>query len=170
MAPTEPVPAFVCSRTWESLTPTRRPGVRRCDACHHDVHLTHDAEGVWRLARQGHCVAYAGTRTLGMFLPPAEPLPVVAWLVARDGPAAGTTFQLAATAVIGSAAPADIVLADPAIVAAHCRIERGRDYFAVVALEAAVVVVNGVRRPRFDLVDGDELVLGSTHLAFKSIA
>ncbi len=40
----------------------------------------------------------------------------------------------------------------------------------MVALEAAVVVVDGARRSRFDLVDGDELVLGGTHLAFKSIA
>jgi hypothetical protein len=170
MPPKEPVPAFECSRTWESLTPTDRPGVRHCDACHQDVHLTHDAEGVWRLARQGHCVAHAPTKTLGVFLTGSVDDPVVAWLVTLDGAAAGTTFRLGARTVIGSAPPAEIALADPAMASAHCRIERTAGSFTLVAIGAADVFVNGARVVRFELVDGDELRLGATHLVFKSIA
>ncbi|MBL8622731.1 MAG: FHA domain-containing protein [Myxococcales bacterium] len=170
MPPADPIPAFACSRTWESLKPTRRPGVRHCEACHQDVHLTHEAEGVWRLARKGHCVAYAPTKTMGMFLSNQVDTPVVARLVAVAGPAVGTTFQLGASAVIGSAPPAEIVIADPTLALAHCRLARGAYDFTLVAIEAADVFVNGVRVERFELVDGDRIALGASQLVFKSTA
>lgn len=53
---------FQCSRQWTELTRTERPGVKRCDDCHREVHAVQDLPALREAVSQGECVAFPASR------------------------------------------------------------------------------------------------------------
>lgn len=80
--------AFACPRTWQSLAPTDRPAVRRCDDCRREVFYCVTLDEAARRARQGHCVAVdvGQPRRPGDLLPPREEMLTVGRLIAPPTP------------------------------------------------------------------------------------
>jgi len=102
-------------------------------------------------------------------------IPVVAaeaWLVGKEGDAAGHQFPLhKERTVLGRSRDCDIVLGDPAVSNRHAAIVREGDTFTIHDLASTNGTFVGGERisaPRV-LNEGDEVRLGKTVLVFKRL-
>jgi hypothetical protein len=193
---TTPLPVFplhvdsptfriVCDQSWDALAP-RSAIVRFCARCERDVHACGDPENARRLSAAGSCVALTHevarrrTRPLPTGKAPRTvtvgqladgDFPVVGWLVVLDGPMRHLTVQLGETiTTIGAAPPADLVLPDDTIAALHVELRCERTGFLALDRSGRGFIVNEQSTSEQDLVDGDVLLIGATHLVFKSAA
>lgn len=98
-------------------------------------------------------------------------LPNTAWLIPLDGPRKDETLLLSVpSTTLGSAAPADIVLPDPAMATLHATITHTVSGYTLLDGGSKMgIYLNQRRGTQFDLVDNDVIQLGNTQLKFKTI-
>lgn len=101
---------------------------------------------------------------------PRAGLPEVAWLVPLSGPAAGALWALHRSETLGTEPYCSLVLEDPYASGKHAELRRSAERWLLRDLESSNgTFVNGQRARGAELRDGDELQMGQTRLAFRTL-
>lgn len=91
----------------------------------------------------------------------------MARLVIRSGKEKGKTLEVTASAIIGRGDTADVRISDAKASREHCRVFEQLGRWVVTDLNSRNgITVNGVKKTRANLSDGDKIAIGQTVLVF----